>query len=393
MNAAARPSDILVIGGGLAATALVASLRGRDYDGQVIVASEELELPYDRPPLTKELLTRDAPASLLAEFGLDENSATWLLGARARTIRPHGHMGAEVEFEVSDGPAERATIISPAVVIATGSRPVLPAPLQGALTVSTWDDAEQLRRTLTPGSSLAIVGGGWIGLELASVAQAAGVTVDVFDTLGSPLGRFLPADVGHRLSGNLTFHGGRTVAAVRAGGIELATGERHAADVVVAAVGAAPVAAWLPAEWCDETGRVRLDERGEVRGAPGVWAIGDVASAHQHWNSAVASAERAAAAILGAELPPVATPHVFSRILGRDVDVFGWPTPDADVVWREEPGSGTWTALLHEGDVLTSGVVVGRPRDAAALRRLLAAGPVRLDVTALADPAAPLPRP
>lgn len=457
MTFGAPPSDVLVIGGGLAATALVAALRGRGYEGQIIVASEEDRLPYDRPPLSKHLFDRTEPASLLDEFGLTEDSATWLLGARAVAIAPHGDGGAEVQLEIAeDDPShrERVSIISPAVVLATGCAPAVPAPLAGALTLATWDDAQVLRRALTPGTRLAIVGGGWIGMELASVATEAGLDVDVIDQTDAPLGRVLPRAVGERIAagsragvaprshtagaspddpsrssvgtpdsaaaanpagyrGTLTFHGGSVATGVSARDVTLASGAKIPADVVVAAVGVTPRTDWMPPAWLDRARRVVVGASGEVAGVPGVWAIGDIASSHQHWNSAVESAERAADAILSRETGPAPAPHVFSTMFGHDVDVIGWPTASADVTWREDgetagvvaasAGAETpsaragrhaevWTALLSVGGRLTAGVVVGRPRDAAGLKRLLAGGPAACDVAALADPTARLPR-
>ncbi len=386
MHDGARIPAILVVGGGLAATALAGSLRAGGFAGRIVVASDETRLPYDRPPLTKELFTRDSPVDLCTDLGLDPAAVEWRLGLRATRLR-----AGAVEFADADGRSE--VLAADAVVLATGARPAPPPAWQGVHVLSTWDDAQRLRSRLTPGAGVVVVGAGWIGLELAGTATAAGARVTLVDGAARPLGTLLPAPVGARIATWLADAGvtlvPRGVSGASATGVRLDGGTHLPADVVVAAVGARPATGWLPGRWLAPSGHVRVDDRQAV--ADGLWAIGDCAAVaglpDQHWNAAVASAQRCAAAILGTEPPARRAPTVFSAILGRAVDLVGRPSPALDVVWREERG---WTALLFQGDALAAGLAVDRPRDVAALRRLLADGPVRLGRDTAADPARPL---
>jgi len=229
------------------------------------------------------------------------------------------------------------------------------------------------------------VGAGWLGLELASSAAAAGCEVTVLDMAPAPLGQVVPPAVSSRVArwledAGVAFHGGEAVTAAGERAIVTGAAEREF-DVVVVALGARPNTEWLPRELAPDGAHVPTDAAGRTA-LPGVWAIGDVAApegrADQHWNAAVASAERAAAALTGGEPARIPPPTAFSTMFGRDLDVVGWPRPDLEVAWRG--GDGAWTALLHHGEVLHAGVVVGRPRDVADLRRLLADGPREVDL-------------
>jgi len=386
----ARDSTVLVVGGGLGAVALARALRDGGHTGGIAVISDERRLPYDRPPLSKHLFSRQAPVDLCEQFALEPATVDWRLGLRATSLA-HTPEGTVIAARDSSGRLHELTAAT--VVVATGARPV--APWDGARTLATWDDACALRAALRPGSRLVVVGAGWIGMELAGVAAAAGVQVTLVEASGRPLGGLVPAAVGDRLAGWLADAGialvAQAVRAASAGEVTLDDGSRLEADVVVAATGARPATEWLPPGWLTATGHVLTDAAGAVGAAPGVWAIGDCAAADgvvdQHWNAAVAGAERCAAALLGAAAPAIRPPAIFSTMLGHAVDLIGRSRPDCEVLWR---GDGGWTALLLDGDSLVGGLVVDRPRDVAALRRLLARGPQRVIREAAADPSRPL---
>ncbi|MDO5495322.1 MAG: FAD/NAD(P)-binding oxidoreductase [bacterium] len=373
------PSGVLVIGGGLSASALVTALRARGFAGGITVAGAEPHPPYDRPPLTKDL-TRPDPSPLLEQFP-GAAHARWLPGLRATSLTPLPDGGARVSFE------SHPPLGAPAVVIATGASAVLPPGWEGAATISTWDDALRLRASLAPAphtpAHLGIAGAGWLGVELASSAAAAGHRVTLVGAPHLPLGTVLPPDAAHQVlgwlsEGGVTYRGGHPVTEASRTRIVTEQGE-VSCDVVVGAVGARPATDWLPADLLARGGHVAADGTGRTAWG-GVWAVGDAASSYRHWNAAVASAERCAADLMGEEPAPVPVPHVFSTIAGRDVDVIGWPRPDLGVVWRGDPDGEAWTALLHGGGKVHAGVVVGRPRDAADLRRLLADGPAGMDL-------------
>ncbi len=317
----------------------------------------------------------------------------WNTGREALQIVPSGGPSGgfhEVRYGGSAGSA--GSDVWRDVVIATGVEPFVPPLLAGALTLANWEDARRLRSELTPGRHLAIIGGGWIGLELASSASRAGLRVTVIELGGRPL-PLLPTEVSDRVGEWLGESGVEFVPA----GVEALRGHEVVtsggvirADVVVAALGSRPRTGWLPVEWRTPTGHLPVDRAGHVvvdDGAPvpGAWAIGDVAAVdgvpHQHWNAAVAAAERCAAALTGEEPGRVPAPHVFSTMFGRDLDLVGWPQRDLAIAWRGGDSSGdSWTALMHGRDGRThAGLVVGRPRDVADLKKLLANGPAAVD--------------
>nr|NLD39803.1 FAD-dependent oxidoreductase [Actinomycetales bacterium] len=219
-----RP-DVLIIGGGLAASALVTALRARGFTGAITVAGAEEGPAYDRPPLTKQLLTRTTPSLLSDQFGVA--GAEWRGGLRATSLTPLPDGGASVSFDpqlpagggrdaVSSGdhgsavsagggrdavsPAAFPRLDAPQVVLATGAGPVVPRGWDGVSTISTWEDAAALRQRLAPGARLGIVGAGWLGLELASSAAAAGGEVTVLDMAPAPLGQVVPPAVSSRVA-------------------------------------------------------------------------------------------------------------------------------------------------------------------------------------------------
>ena len=181
---------MLVLGAGLAATALVAALRSGGFAGEITVAGDED--PYDRPPLTTELFTRSAPEDLREQFSLTGDAAAWI---RARATGIEGGV-----VTLRDGAGRAMTATAGAVVLALGSRPIVPVGWEGVRTLSRWDDAVALRTALAPGAHLVIAGAGWIGLELASSAAAEGATVTVIEDTGRPLGRLLPEPVAERVT-------------------------------------------------------------------------------------------------------------------------------------------------------------------------------------------------
>lgn len=376
---------MLVLGAGLAATALVAALRSGGFAGEITVAGDED--PYDRPPLTKELFARSAPEDLREQFSLAADAAAWI---RARATGIEGGV-----VTLRDGAGRATTATAGAVVLALGSRPIVPVGWEGVRTLSRWHDAVALRTALAPGAHLVIAGAGWIGLELASSAAAEGVTVTVVEDTGRPLGRLLPEPVAERVTawlravtpGTVTLVEGR-VATASPTTLDLTDGRVVRGDVVVAALGARPATDWLPRQWLGPAGHVRTALSGTVRGASGIWAIGDCAAAPggQHWNAAVASAQRCADALLGNPVADPPVPSVFSTMFGRRVELVGHASPGHEVLWREGRGNG-WAALFMDGDDLVGGLVVDRPRDVAALRRLVGGGRPVLDRAAAADPA------
>lgn len=366
---------ILIVGGGVAAAALVASLRRRGFASHITVLCAEDRLPYDRPPLSKELLTRNEPAGLHGEFAIADGDADWILGTTAAELMPQDGASGYAVLDTAGTLWEAEQI-----VLATGVAPV--SPWAGARTLYSWDDADALRSTLGFARSVAIVGAGWLGLELASVLRKHGLSVTLIDAEDGPLRTVLPREVAERIEtwlvdAGVRFLGRSPVASITPGidtswVVTTGSGAETTADTVIAALGSAPQTAWLPQELLTPAGHVAADADGRVR--DGLWAIGDCAetagAAHPHWNDAVAGAERCAAAIVGDEQPAGRAPHGFSTMFGHDIQMLGNPSPAQETEFVET-ASG-WVANLTEHGELRAVFAIDSPRDVAKARRALA---------------------
>jgi 3-phenylpropionate/trans-cinnamate dioxygenase ferredoxin reductase subunit len=338
--------------------------------GRVLLLGAEPHPPYDRPPLSKQVLRgeRDDPwlrpaddyAGLDVEISLGERVLE--LDAEQRVLRTRD---AERPFDV--------------LVIATGASPRRIPGISGRV-LRTLDDATGLRGLLGPGTRLAVIGAGLIGCEVAASAQAIGVEVDLIDVLTGPLIRVVGARVCELVADLHRAHGVRLhlgTAATRvgpaapgagAGELALADGTVLAADVVLEAVGAVPETGWLAGS------RLRLDDGvvcdADGHAGDGIYAVGDVARwdgrRSEHWTNAGWQADRVAAAILGQQ-PPLAEPaYWWSDQYDIKLQGLGAPGPDDDVhliSW----GPKARTVALYARDGRLTGVV-GFSAAAAVMR-------------------------
>lgn len=392
MNLSPPPGHVAVVGAGLAALRTCAALRERGYAGAITVVGAEGVAPYDRPPLSKELLSRPEPAWLTGELGSDlrELADDVHLGDPAVALRP----GEPHVLDLAGG----GQVMADAVVLACGARPVNPWPQ--ALTLHTAAEAEVLRGLLRrSGTELVIVGAGWIGAEVAGVAAGAGARVTVVEAAAEPLSRQVPARLGARTrawyaEAGVQLRTGVPVARVEADGVQLADGATVRGEVVLAAIGVVPATQWLAgAVPLGPGGHVHTDADGRAQ-APGIWAVGDCAWRTDpvfgqvpggHWSAALHDPDRLAAAMLGMPAPQHRpAPFIYSTQLGHHLSVFG--RVDGDLLIRDYD-DGAWTALVLEGDHLVGAVVADMPRDVSAVRKLLGSGSLpRMDRAAAADP-------
>jgi 3-phenylpropionate/trans-cinnamate dioxygenase ferredoxin reductase subunit len=327
-------TDILIVGAGLAGARCAEVLRAGGDDGRILVVGDEPHPPYERPALSKELLVGSRPAAGLAL----RKPGFW--AAHGIELR----LGTRIDS--IDVRARRA-VIGPAsirwnrLVLATGVRARRIPGLDGMAGIHhlrTLDEAEILRDALAPGARLAIVGAGFVGLEVASSARALGLEVTVIEPATVPFERTLGPAVGSLLAERARRSGvdlrlGMPIrAAVRGGGgavaaVELGDGTRLACDAVLVGVGARPNTE-LAAGLFDlaPDGGVPTDACGQTA-ADCVFACGDVASvAHpslgrpvrlEHWSAAAATAQATAGAILGRAPGRSPVPFFWS-------DQFGW---------------------------------------------------------------------
>jgi 3-phenylpropionate/trans-cinnamate dioxygenase ferredoxin reductase component len=372
--------DIVIVGGGLAAQRCSEGLRRGGWDGPIRMICAERHPPYDRPPLSKVTLAdlTGPPALRPAEWYRD-HGIDLLLGSRAehldvaaRQVRLAG--GHTVRYEQ--------------LLVATGADPVVPPLLRGYGNVHTLrdvDDAQALRAALGPGRRLAVIGAGFLGLEVAATARELGTDVDVIDVATVPLGRVLPNDVGswfetvHREEG-VKMHLGDAVAGVQVDadevrGLLLASGIVVACDAVLVAIGVHPASGWLGFD-----GAMTTDGHGRTV-LPAVFAAGDVAAWpdaetgaptwSQQWEAAAREGAAVAKAMLGLPAPPPTAPFFWTDQYGMRVQQLGNHLNADTMTLDGTPGERDFSVTWHAGRRVVGGLLVNRPRELGRLRSLI----------------------
>jgi len=390
------PGHVVVVGAGLAGLRTIEDLRGRGYAGQVTLVGAERRLPYDRPPLSKKLLTGALDDTTLRR-DLDSLHAEVRLAERAVTLAD-GVLATDAGEHAFD-----------ALVLATGATPVT-LPGDGRQHVlRTIDDALELRELLRPGAALAIVGAGWIGAELATAAAQLGCQVTVLEAAQTPLAAAVGTEVG-RLTARWYAAAGvdlrlrQGVDSVQPGGLALAGGGWLPADVVVTAVGVRPAVSWLAGSAVALDNGVAVDAQLRTS-APGVFAVGDCAAFEsvryggrlrfEHWDVALHAPEVVAANVLGGSEIYDPVPYFWSEQFGRMVQYVGHhgaghhgAARDGDgerLVWRGDPSGERWAAAWIGDGRLVALLTVGLPRDLLQGRRVISSG-APVDCDRLADP-------
>jgi 3-phenylpropionate/trans-cinnamate dioxygenase ferredoxin reductase component len=388
----------VVAGAGLAGLRTAEELRARDYAGQITLIGAEVRPPYDRPPLSKAVLSKKT----LTDDGIDPS-----LRADFDAL--------DVDFR----PEEAATGLDPSnpgallttrdkypfdhLVLATGAFPVALPGTGRQRFLRTYDDALALRALFRPGLRLAIVGAGWIGAELATAAAGHGCEVTVVEAGPAPLVSAVGAPVGAQTArwyaaAGVGLQTGVAVKSVQPGGLALADGGWIAADEIVTAVGVRPATGWLEGSGIRLENGVAVDA-GLRASQPGVYAVGDCAAFEsrrfgrrlrfEHWDVALHAPEVVAANVLGGDEVYDPVPYFWSEQFGRMVQYAGYHGDAERLVWRGDPAGPAWAACWLAVGRLVAILTVDRPRDLLQGRRLIAsAAPV--DAGRLADPAVPV---
>jgi 3-phenylpropionate/trans-cinnamate dioxygenase ferredoxin reductase component len=382
------PARVVVAGAGLAGLRTAEELRARGYQGPIALIGAEARSPYDRPPLSKRLMTGELDdTSLRAD--MDSLGVDLRLAESATSLAP-----GIVRTDAGEHPFD-------ALVLATGASPVrLPGPGRQRV-LRTLDDALALRDVLTPGTGLCVVGAGWIGAELATAAVKRGCRVTVLEAAGVPLAAAIGPEVGAMTAAWYAEAGvelrlGQKAGSIEDGGVALADGEWLAADVVVTAVGVRPEVSWLAGSGVQLDNGVAVDAQLRTT-MPGVYAAGDCASfwsqrfgrrlRFEHWDVALHAPEVVAANLLGGSSAYDPVPYFWSEQFGRMVQYVGWHGDADRLLWRGDPAADSkWAACWLTGDRLAAMLTVSLPRDLIQARRLIEAG-VAVETAKLADPA------
>lgn len=380
---------IAVVGASLAGLRGVEALRRLGFDGRIEWIGAEPHEPYDRPPLSKQVLRGEwGPERIaLARGGLAELRAEQRFGRRAVRLD-----AAARRLALDDG----GEVAFDGLLIATGAAPrKLPGQpaLEGVFTLRTLDDALAIRAALDRSPRVCVVGGGFIGAEVAASCRERGLDVTMIEALGNPLEQALGPEIGalfaaiHRDRG-VAVRTGVAVDAIEGAGrverVRLADGSLVAADVVIVGIGVRPETAWLEGSGVEVRDGVVCDAACATA-VPNVVAAGDVARfwnpryAEQmrveHWTHAVEQAEAAAATLVhgrDAAKPYAPVPYVWSDQYDAKLAVAGRPRAGDEI--RVVDGSFAerrFVALFGRGGRLVGAVAMNRMRKLMDWRRAL----------------------
>ena len=404
MNAEA---SFVVVGAGQAGGRAVEAMRGAGFQGRITLFGDEAEQPYERPPLSKKLLTGaavDASARILGpefyaekaiELRLGEPIATIDAGAQAITTMAGERLGYDK------------------LLLTTGARvrlaPFPGAELAGVHYLRTLEHMVALRAELARARRLVVVGGGYLGLEIAASARSLGLEVTVVELEAHLVARGAPRQVGEFLAGLHREHGVDIRTATRvealdgAGGrvaaVALADGERLAADVVVVAIGILPNVELAAAAGAEVDDGIVVDASGRTS-LPEVYAAGD-ATRHpnpyfgatvrlESWHNAQEQAKHAARAMCGEAVEYALVPWFWSDQFDLNLQLAGDFT-SADEIVRRGEAAGPHALFYFRAGRLIGVAAFNQGRDVAVGQRLIARG-LAVTPAQVADPASKLNR-
>ncbi|MCK0173715.1 MULTISPECIES: NAD(P)/FAD-dependent oxidoreductase [Mycobacteriaceae] len=363
-------AGVVIVGGGLAAARTAEQLRRSEYAGPVTIVSDEDHLPYDRPPLSKEVLRSEVDDVTLkpAEF-YAENDITMRLGAGATAVDT-----AAKTVRLTDG----SDVPYDELVIATGLVPKrIPSfpDLTGIHVLRSLDESIKLREEAGSARRAVVIGAGFIGCEVAASLRKLGVDVVLVEPQPAPLASVLGTQIGelvarlHRAEG-VDVRCGVGVSEVRGedkvASVVLSDGSEVEADLVIVGIGSRPATDWLDGSGIALDNGVVCDAEGRSS-APNVWAIGDVASWRdtvgnqvrvEHWSNVADQARVLVPALLGKDIAPtVSVPYFWSDQYDVKIQCLG--EPEADDVVHIVQDDGRKFLAYYERDGIVAGVVGG----------------------------------
>lgn len=381
------PTSIVIVGASAAGLAAAETLRSEGYAHRLTLVGEEAHLPYDRPPLSKQVLSGEWPReklALRASDALAKLDAEWILGQRAT-----GLSLAQRQVTLDDG----RQLAFDVLLIATGVKPrTLPgAELRGVFTLRNVEDAMCMRDQLGSARRVVVIGGGFLGTEGASVMRAAGLDVTVAYPQAYPLERPCGAQIGERVAALHVSNGVRLrphSMAVRLdgangalSGVVFADGSEIKADMALIAIGSVPATQWLAGSGLDLSDGVNCDAF--CKAEESVYAAGDVARWEhrglgrslrlEHRMNATEQGMAAARNILGANEPFAPLPYVWSDQFQDRLQFYGVFPADARVEINEMAAeTRKLTAVYRVGGTPVGVMGWNAPRELRQLRAILA---------------------
>lgn len=387
-------APLIIVGAGHAGGRAALSLREEGYTGRLILIGDELHLPYERPPLSKGLLQGTAELggySLCDSARLVELGIEHIAGNPVTQLEPQTH-----RLQLADG----QWLPYAGLLLATGGRARrLPQAQANVLYLRTHDEALALRSALRPGTRLVVVGGGFIGLEVAATARSLGCEVTVLEAGPRLAGRVLPPIISQALLDLHREHGVQVrlnvaLESIQADAVLLMDGHRLPCDLIVVGIGMQPNLELAAAAGLEVGQGIRVDAYLRTS-APNIYAAGDVCEfrldglyqRQETWRNAEAQGRHAALNLLGREVPFEALPGFWSDQFDWGLQTVGVITPT--VVSRPLPSGGLLLFYL-DADQHLRGACGWAPgnsvaKDIKLCERLISAR-IALDTASLANP-------
>lgn len=364
----------VIIGAGAAGLAIADGLRDRGWDGEIIMVGAEVHPPYDRPPLSKQLLAGDK------EFEFVQLAAFETCKARDIDLRL-GTTATRLDTSTKTVLlADGGTLDYDVLVIATGveaRKLELAAGIPGVFSLRTFDDAMELREHMESGRHMVIVGAGFIGLEVAATAISKGCIVDVIEPAPSALLGKFPTELAQRIEQShrakgVRFHFGQVVEnwnthEGRIDSVTLSGGETLRSDAALVGIGTVPAVRWLEGSGLELANGIVCDSLGQA--APDVYAVGDVANwfhpllgANQrveHRLSAGEQAQVVSAVLCGTDVPHMDLPFFWTDQYDEKWQAYGYVHGDAELeIVLDDADANRLVAVLRRDGNLEA--VVGK---------------------------------
>ncbi|WP_405717327.1 FAD-dependent oxidoreductase [Streptomyces sp. NBC_01537] len=404
----ASDTTYLIVGASLAGAKAAQTLREEGFEGRIVLVGEENERPYERPPLSKGYLLGKAEREEIYVHRPQwyaEHDVDLRLGVTVTSVDPAAH---EVTF------ADGSRLGYAKLLLTTGSSPRrLPVPgvdLDGVLYLRRLEDSNRIKEAFGAASRIVVIGAGWIGLETAAAARAAGVEVTVLEMAELPLLRVLGREASQIFADLHTDHGvdlrcGVQVAEItgtdgHASGVLLADSSRIEADAVIVGVGITPNSRLAAAAGLDVDNGIRVDAH--LRSSDqDIYAAGDVANAFhpllgkhirvEHWANALHQPQVAAKAMLGQDVTYDRVPYFFTDQYDLGMEYTGYVEPGAydQVVFRGGTSTREFIAFWLAHSRVLAGMNVN-VWDVTDLIRALVTSGRAVDAKKLADPGVPL---